>query len=124
MGKSKVEREISEESLYESAGQAYAYTQAYLKLKIDQAKLESVERISNIVSSMLTFFILGSFCLLAFIFGLFSFAYYLGEILDSNVFGFLVVGVGIFFLTIVVFLLRRYLITNPIIEYLIQKIYE
>ncbi|MCB0643681.1 MAG: phage holin family protein [Phaeodactylibacter sp.] len=112
------------ESLLESAGQTYEYLRALTEVKIDQAKLELVERSSKTVSALITLLVIGTMALLALIFAFLSLAIYLGTLTGSFELGFGLVAGFILLLAGGLYLLRRSLITNPIISFIIKKIYE
>lgn len=108
----------------ESTGEAYGYAKAYMEQQIEYAKLDIAERLSTSISSAITTIVVIQ--LVFFVLGFFSFALgvYLGQVLDSYVKGFLAVG-GIYtVLTLAIILLRRPLITNPILSRIIKIFFE
>jgi len=108
----------------ESTGEAYGYDKAYMEQQIEYAKLDIAERLSTSISSAITTIIVIQ--LVFFVVGFLSFALgiYLGQVLESYVQGFLVVG-GIYAaLTLAIVLFRRPLITNPILSRIIKIFFE
>ena len=108
----------------ESTGEAYGYAKAYMEQQIEYAKLDIAERLSTSISSAITTIIVIQ--LVFFVVGFLSFALgiYLGQVLESYVQGFLVVG-GIYAaLTLAIVLFRRPLITNPILSRIIKIFFE
>lgn len=111
-------------SLVELTGFVYEYLRSYVDVKADQAKLEVVERLSKTASALFRLLIVGTMGLLAAVFGLIALAFYIGSQTGSLTLGFgLVAGVFVL-LGVLLHLLRRPLLTNPIIEFIIRKIYE
>ena len=108
----------------ESLGQSTTYLKSLLELKIDQVKLKAAERSSKVISSLFTVMVIGATAALSALFGFLALAFYLGQILDSQILGFLSVAGILLSLTFCFYLLRRFLIINPIIAYIIQIIYE
>jgi len=122
--KTRINNTTEPESLLESTGFVYEYLRSFIEVKADQAKLEVVERLSKIASALLRLLIVGTMGLLAGIFALITLAFYIASLTGSLTLGFGIVA-GIFLLLgILLHLLRRPLISNPIIEFIIRKIYE
>lgn len=108
----------------ESLGQSTTYLKSLIEVKVDQVKLQAIESSSKVVSSLLTVLVIGATAGLTALFGFLALAIYLGQILDSVALGFLAVAGLLLLLTFCFYLLRRRIITNPIISYIIQLIYE
>jgi hypothetical protein len=113
-----------QQPLMESLGQSTEYIKSLIEVKVDQAKLNAVERSSRVISSLLTLVMVGITVGLTALFGFIALAIYLGKLLESASLGFLVVAGILFIITAFFYLLRRRLFTNPVIGYIIQLIYE
>ncbi|MCO6476633.1 MAG: phage holin family protein [Phaeodactylibacter sp.] len=112
------------DGLMESTGEAYGYAKAYVEQQIEYAKLDIAERLSISISSAITAIVVIQ--LIFFVLGFLSFALgvYLSQRLGSYVQGFLIVG-GIYLaITITIILLRRPLITNPVVSRIIKIFFE
>ena len=107
----------------ESTGEAYGYAKAYFEQQIEYTKLDIAERLSSISSAItaivvvqLIFFFLGFLSL--------ALGIYLGQRLESYVQGFLAVGGAYALFTLAIILLRRPLITNPVVSRIIKIFFE
>lgn len=110
--------------LTESLGQSTTYLKSLIEVKVDQAKLQAVERSSKVISSLFTVLVIGATAGLTALFGFLALAIYVGQILDNLPLGFLSVAGLLLVITLCFYQLRRHLITNPVISYIIQLIYE
>ncbi len=111
-------------SMFQTSGEAYGYAKAYFQVKKDQVKLEIAERSSKVISSVLTIMVVALFVGVALIFGGVALALYLATLTGSLVNGFLLTAGIIALMAGIVFVIRKPLITNPVIGYIIRKIYE
>ena len=94
----------------------------YIELKYDIARLDFTEKIVRIISvflGIMTFFVVVPGVLMFFSFAL---AYYLGDILGANYWGFMVVGAIYLFFGIVFITFKKKFITKPIIKTLTEAI--
>ncbi|MBN2664668.1 MAG: phage holin family protein [Bacteroidales bacterium] len=96
----------------------------YIDLRLDYLKLEGIEVFSNISSKLITV-IFGLFFGVIFItFLLFALAFFLGEILGANYWGFLIVS-GIFLLfALLFFVFRKLLLQNPLVNALTTSLFQ
>lgn len=96
----------------------------YIETRYDLARLEATEKIVLLTSFYITFF---SILLLIVIFILFlslSLAFYLGSLWNDVALGFLTVS-GIYFILGTLFVvLRKKLITQPILKYMLQLMFK
>ena len=108
----------------ESTGEAYGYAKAYFEQQIEYTKLDIAERLSTSISSAITAIVVVQ--LIFFFLGFLSLALgiYLGQRLESYVQGFLVVGGAYAIFTLAIILLRRPLITNPVVSRIIKIFFE
>ncbi len=94
----------------------------YIELKYDIARLDFTEKIVRIISvffGIMTFFVIVPGVLMFFSF---AFAYYLGDILGANYWGFMIVGGIYLFFGIVFIIFKKKFITKPIIKTLTEAI--
>lgn len=108
------------DQLLEKYGESIGYAREYMAQQVKLIKLELAEKtvlISSIMVNSLVFFVLGLF-----VFGIGSIAlgFYLGERLGSNAEGFLILFVVYLALYVILYALRRRLITNPILERILE----
>ncbi|MCB0578757.1 MAG: phage holin family protein [Phaeodactylibacter sp.] len=112
------------DGLMESSGEAYGYVKAYVEQQIEYTKLDIAERLSTSVSSAITAIVVLQLVFFAIGFLSLALGIYLGERRGSYVEGFLLVG-GLYTLfTVAVILLRRPLITNPVVSRIIKIFFE
>lgn len=114
---------VNEKPVAETLGASTEYAKALLQTKVDQIKLEAVEKGTKTISTLFIFFFTGLGICGALFFGFFALAIYLGQVLDSNVLGFSCVGGIILLLTLLLYAFRRQLITTPVFRQLAQIIY-
>ncbi len=108
----------------ESTGEAYGYAKAYLEQQIEYAKLDIAERLSLAISSAVSTVVV--LLLVFMVLGFLSIAggFFLAQRLGSYGEAFLVVS-GIYAaITLVVVLLRRVLVTNPVLSKIIKIFFE
>lgn len=110
--------------LTESLGQSTTYLKSLIEVKVDQTKLQAIEKSSKVISSLFTVLVIGATAGLTALFGFIALAIYLGQLFQNAALGFLAVAGILLLITGCFFLLKRQLITNPIITYIIQLIYE
>jgi hypothetical protein len=110
--------------LVESLGYTYECIKALIDNKANQLKLEAVELISVLISEIATIIILGSTLVLSSIFAFVALAFYLSDVLSSYVAGFGLVAGIILLLSGLLLVFRQRIITNPIIEFFIRKLYK
>lgn len=96
----------------------------YVDLRLSYLKLEGIEVFSSISSKLITV-VFGLFFGVIFItFLLFALAFFLGEILGANYWGFLIVS-GIFLLfALLFFLFRKYILQNPLVKALTNSLFQ
>ena len=94
----------------------------YIELKYDILRLDFTEKIVRIISvffGIMTFFVIVPGVLMFFSFAL---AYYLGDILGANHWGFMIVGAIYLFFGMVFIAFKKRFITKPIIKTLTEAI--
>lgn len=112
------------ETLSESFGETYGYVKAYVEHKLEFYKLDLAERISRALSLAVTIAVFLAILLLLVSFLSIAAALHLGERFESYPKGFLIVSGAYAVLTLLLFLLRRPLITNPILSRIIQVFFQ
>ena len=88
-----------------------ASLQGYIETKIELLKLDAKDELSLMVSRLLVFGLLIFFGCMSILFFSFSMAYYLNELLESSLMGFLIIG--LFFL---LFLVSLYFLKDRILK--------
>ncbi len=108
----------------ESVGEAYGYAKAYIDQQIEYTKLDIAERLSTAISSAITAIIVLQLILCVLGFLSLSLGLHLGQLMNSNVQGFLIVGLIYAAVTFIVVLFRRPLVTNPVLSRIIKIFFE
>lgn len=112
------------DEILESLGESYGYLTNYLNNRVDYLKLEAAETSALVISSLLTLFVISFMAVIVLGFGSVALALYLGTLLDNLALGFLIVTLAYFVITVLVFLLRHRLITNPLLTMVISKFFQ
>lgn len=108
----------------EDVGESIGYIQGFVNQEVKSIKLEVAEKISIASSSVITSVILAALGGLVAFFAFTALAFYLGTLFDSNALGFLVVS-GIFLaLLFIVYLFRKDLITDKVVEAVIHLFFD
>lgn len=110
--------------ILEDIGEGFGYLQAYVNDKIDAIRLETAEKAAKATSGMVTGYMIFSLANLVVWFAALALGFYLGEVLDSTALGFLIVAGFFLLLLIVMYVLRRTLITNAVISTIIKSFYK
>lgn len=84
----------------------YTNIHEYINLQVKSVKLEVYERTTNVISGGISAGFIALFGLFSFLFINFGLAYYLSEVFDSMVYGFLAVG-GFYFIALGLYLLLK-----------------
>jgi len=102
-------------------GKLFNDAKEYLNTRLELAKLELVQKISQIVSSLITSFFLLVVFVFALLFGSVSLALFLSEKTGSTTTGFLYVA-GIYLaIGLIIYLLKGSLIKKPVTDVFIRK---
>lgn len=112
------------DSITEAVGEVYGYSKAYLQQQLEYFKLDIAERVSRSISLAITVFVLVMLFLLILLFASLALGIYLGQQLGSYSEAFLLVSGGYAVLTLILLLLRRVLITNPILSRIIKVFFQ
>lgn len=92
------------------------YTKSYIDSNVKYYQLLGLKISTEAVIYILMRFIIGFFAMIAFIFISFAVAFAIGEALDNNSLGFLIVGIFYILVIGIVIYFRKDLITKPIIK--------
>lgn len=112
------------DALLERTGETIEYLKIYAQQQVDIIKLDTVEKSSKVISSMITGLVLGMMALLVLLFLTVAGALFLGQLLSNFALGFLIVGLIFLVIAVVLYSFRRSIITSPVVSYFIAKIYE
>lgn len=96
----------------------------YIELRYNLGRLQLTEKIVLITSFFITFFVILMIFLVFFMFLSFSLAFYLGHIMNYVPYGFLAVGAIYFVIGIVVYTLRKTMITNPVLKLMLRIMFK
>jgi|GEM_PF-3921801 hypothetical protein len=94
----------------------------YLQIRYDIFKLEITENLVKILSGFYVFFVLVSMLTISAMFFSFAAAYFLGELFNSLPLGFSLIGIFYLIMIFVFILLRKWIITRPILKF-VSKIF-
>jgi formate/nitrite transporter FocA (FNT family) len=114
----------STENLMEDLGEGIGYVRAFVEQEIESAKLTAAEKISIATSTMITGFILSLLAGVSLLFLSVALGLFLGRVLASMAFGFLIVGCLYLLLLLGVYIFRKRLITDNIVEAVIQFLFH
>lgn len=114
----------AKEELLEQLGETYGYVSRLIEQRIEYFKLNLAEGVAKTASSLIGAIILFILGLITFIFALITLGFALTESFDSGVYGFGLVTIILLFLVFLIMLLRRMLITDPIVGKMINKFFE
>lgn len=115
---------MQKDELLEQLGETYGYVSQLVEKKIDYFKLEAAETSANVMSGVITAVVMLILVLATLLFGLLTLALWLVDVFDSWAAGFGAVAGFLLLLTLLVFLLRRPLITNPAVSKTISAFFE
>lgn len=112
------------DELLEDVGESIGYIQEFVGQEIESVKLEVAEKLSIASSTVITGVVLATLGGFFIIFIAIALGFYLGSVLQSNALGFLIVS-GIFLaLLLIIFLLKKTLITDRVVTAVIQLIFD
>lgn len=112
------------EELLENVGETTEYARQFAQKQYDYIRLVVVERTAKVASTLITTIVVTFFIILAVIMLSLTLGFYLGNLFKSYPLGFLVVAGFYCLLALVVHLLRRQLVTNPIIGMIIKDMLD
>lgn len=99
----------------------FSDTKDYLDTRVELAKLQAVEKASELVSSSVVMILLFILFATVFLFGSIALGFYLSEKTGSNSIGFLcVAGIYLFF-AIIIYISKESLIKKPVSDMIINK---
>ena len=114
----------STNEILESLGEGYGYIQQIINKRIDYLKLEAAETASTVISALITLFILMFMGITVLGFATIAIAMFIGRALDNYALAFLIITGFYLLITIIVYMLRHKLITNPVLTMVISKFFE
>ncbi len=115
---------MQKEELLEQLGESYGYVQHLVEKKVDYFKLEMAEKSATTISGMITGMVLGTLGLITFFFALITLGFYLTSVMGSGTQGFGVVTLVLLALLLLIYLLRRTLITDPAVSKVISAFFD
>ena len=115
---------MQKEELLEQLGETYGYVQHLVEKKVDYFKLEMAEKSATTISGLITGVVLGVLGLITFFLALITLGFYLTSVMDSGTKGFGTVTLIMFVLLLLIFMLRRVLITDPAVSKVISSFFS
>ncbi len=112
------------DELLENAGETLEYVKLYAQQKADMIKLDVTERSSKILSGVVTNIISAIVGIIVLLFLSVTLALFLGQLWNNWALGFAIVSLLYIIIGLSIYLMRESLITNPIVSFVITKMYE
>lgn len=112
------------DELLENIGETTEYARTYAEKQFDYIRLEVAERTAKVTSTLITVIAVTFFVLLVIIMLSFTLGFYLGDLLKSYPLGFLIVTGIYFVVALLVYALRRQIVTNPILHLIIKAMLD
>ena len=109
--------------LSEIADDTKEATQLYVKYKIDYYKLHVAERLTRLATFAIGGVLFLAMLVLFLLFTSLAIAMYIGDAMDNNILGFLIVGIFYLIGLVVLSLLRGRLIQKPILKIVINELF-
>lgn len=100
----------------------YEKAKDYAELNIELAKLNAIDKTSDVVSSLLSRILVSVGILMFFLFLNISLSLYLGDLLGKDYYGFLIVAGVYLLLTILLNVFRNVLVKVPVTNLIIAKL--
>lgn len=110
--------------LLERAGEVIGFAREYVEKRIELYQLQVAEKIVQTLSSLITYFLLFIFFILALIFASVAAGFFLATALGSSGWGFAIVTGFYTLLAILLFLFRRPMILDPVLSMVLQNLRE
>ncbi len=115
---------MEEKSLKELVKVLYEDFLKYIDLKFDYYKLDLIERLVLLLTKGFSIAILFIVIPMTFFFLFMALAFFLGDLLGKDYWGFFIVAAAVFMVGSIFLLFRRLILTNPIINALIQAVFN
>ena len=96
----------------------------YIKLQLDYYKLDAVETIVVFITKVFSFAIIWAVIPVAAFFALIGLSLFLGDLLGANYWGFFIVTGVVALFGLILYLLRKPIFTNPIINALVTAVFS
>jgi len=113
---------MAAEKILSSAGEATEYAKMYIAQNKEYLELEVTKRIAKTTSGIITIIALAFFAFLVLIFLSLTLGFFLGQLWGSYALAFLAVTFIYLAIAILFYVFRNVLITNPIVEFVIDDI--
>ena len=115
---------MDNQNLSENFSGLFSDLKKYLEIRYRYAKLDATEKLAITSSFIVVLFIL-LFIVTVFLFFIsFALAYYLGQVWQQTHLGFIGVAAIYFVLAIILILLRKPLIVNPVQRHIVKLMYK
>ncbi len=113
------------EQLLQKIGENYGYFKEYVDRKLDYYRLEAAEKASAVISGLITVIVLLLLAGILVTLLVLSLGFYLADALGGDTgTAFLIMAGVMLLLIIVVFVLRRLIITRPVVSMVISKFFS
>jgi len=113
-----------QEDFLQSVGESFEYANQYVQKEIDLVKLNFAEKVAKSSTSIITIFVFGFFATIVVIMLSIAAAFALELVLGSFSLAFLLVALFHLVLTLLIYLLREKLVTNPILSSLLKDFFD
>lgn len=106
----------------EEVGKLNVYAQQYIKDQLELYKIEAAERSAKTIAQIITILVLVSIASIIFLLLTVVVGLYLGDYLDSYPQAFLMISGGYFLIGLLFYLLRKPILTNPLMLMLVKQV--
>ena len=114
----------AKEELLEQLGETYGYVNRLVEKKIEYFKLNLAETSATAISGIITGLVLAVVGLITLILLLITAGFALSAAFDSHVYGFGTVALIFVIIFLLILMLKKSLITNPVVSKVIAKFFE
>jgi len=112
------------EELLENVGETSEYARQFAQKQYDYIRLVVAERTAKVASTLVTVIAVTFFAILVIIMLSLTLGFYLGNLMKSYPLGFLTVTGFYLVLALVVYSMRRQIVTNPILTMIIKAMLD
>jgi hypothetical protein len=115
---------MNTKEIISSTGETVEYGRQYIEQQLEILRLDAAKRIAITTSGLITIVVLALLVLLITVFLSIALGFLLGRILEDYALAFLLVAVIYFISTLIVIKFKRQLITNPLLNTILQNILD
>lgn len=115
---------MKRDDLLVTAGETIAYAEDYIDTKLEIVKLTVAERGSKTAADLIAGAAVGLLALIALSMFTIALAIVIGNALGSAAWGFTIIGIVFVALAVIIFLLRKHLLINPLLKALLSSLFN